>query len=182
MEQIGKFNSNELIVPWQLHVVYGGHSSFNECTWFMSAEPSPLHACMTHARVWHGSLCMLIQYQKYYIPCTWTWLWYCSSPFRVSAWSIVGGRHQAMSLYKLKASKLDYAFESHCLFTLSLHWQLTSKVITRKTASTRIFCNRLYTSVNLQFAKVYTARMAHAGMRMRNRIFRVYVHRDMLGI
>ena len=40
---------------------------------------------------------------------------------RVSAWSgsIRRGRHLAMSLYKLWLPKLNYALESHCLFTLS---------------------------------------------------------------
>ena len=109
-----------------------------------SAEPSPLH-CMHDSCTCRSIACLNVympaQYQEYwtsYIPCTWTGFRY-SGPSLLSSESVhdkgLGGRHLAMSPYTINwkplwlpwVLKLDYALESHCLFTLSLHWQLTSK-------------------------------------------------------
>ena len=58
----------------------------------LSAEPSPLHACMTHIPMYmysmaHCAACSVSGILNY-IPCTWT----CSSLFRVSAWSRSRGK------------------------------------------------------------------------------------------
>ena len=96
-----------------------------------------LTATCMHIIAWLTLYMFNIRSIMNYIPYTWTGYWYTTYPTypapkqasdtRVSDLRI-GGRHLAMSLYKLKAIlQLDYALESLCLFTLSLHWQLTSK-------------------------------------------------------
>ena len=62
-----------------------------------------------------------------YIPCTWTWLWYCSFLFRVSAWSRSRGKAPG---YVISYDYLNWSnmhLRATACFTLSLHWQLTSR-------------------------------------------------------
>ena len=67
-------------------------------------------------------------------PCTWSsiWLWYCSSLFRVSAWC--WSRRKAPGYVTIQTenfcNNLNWIMHLRAtafLFTLSLHWQLTSK-------------------------------------------------------
>ena len=67
-----------------------------------------------------------------YIPCTWIWLWYSSSLFRVSKVSIGVGKAPGYVTTQTESfcDNLNWIMhfsESHCLFTLSMHWQLASK-------------------------------------------------------
>ena len=57
-----------------------------------------------------------------YIPCTWTWLWHCSSLFRVLG---VGKGTWLYVTIQTKSFCDNLNWIMH--FTLSLHWQLISK-------------------------------------------------------
>ena len=110
----------------------------NECTWVQNP-----HRYMHAYSIIYGSLCICttvhVQYQEYWTtyptPEQGAGILLTTYPVpkqgsgttcRVSDLR-VGGRHQAMPLCTLWQLQLNYALESHRLFTLSLHWQLTSK-------------------------------------------------------
>ena len=73
--------------------------------------------------------------------------------FRVSAWSRSRGKAPGYVTIQTESfcdiPKLNYALESHCLFTLSLHWQLTSEAQNGNQSCSWGTC-RCHTSIDWQ--------------------------------
>ena len=77
-------------------------------------------------------LCTLVQYTctcisgiLNYIPCTWTWLWYCSSLFRVSAWSRSRGKAPGYVTIQTESFCDNLNWIMHLRATACLHCHCT---------------------------------------------------------